>query len=129
MSLTPSAAAIAYPEPLYLIPGKVIVILPEPWSALSPESIDLLEKILASVHLSADAVQVLSSNSFHADQVKAYAPSFVLIFGGKTDIDIPDYECSSVDGIPTLKAARLKDLDAGAKRKLWDALKSAFHTR
>lgn len=129
MSLTLSAAAITYPETLYVIPGKVIVVLPTAWSTLSSESVDLLEKILASVHLSPAAVQVLTSNSFTVDQVKVYAPSFVLIFGGETDFDLSDYECASVDGIPMLKAARLEDLDASAKRKLWDALKRAFHAR
>lgn len=115
-----------YIEDLYRLPGKTLVLLPLPWQSMPPSEIVLLSKILGSVKLSLDAVQVLSLSEADVESLKMYNPSYVLSFGSKLRPETNPFTTETVNGICIVQSEMLTDLDDVKKKSLWIALKEAF---
>ena len=113
-------------EEIYKLPGKVIVLLPDAWNTLSPSEVDLLRKILASVKLTIQGVQIITSNNCSTKGLLALAPSCILAFGVRVREAPKSYEVSEVDGLTILQADRLEQLDDSNKKRLWAALQQVF---
>jgi DNA polymerase III psi subunit len=115
-----------YPEELYLVPSQPVVALNTEWSSISESERILLEKILASVKLSLNHVKLITTRKLDILQW-TNRPDRVIAFG----IEVPGlskYEVIEIHGIKLIVAAGLTDLevDAEAKKKLWNALRQMF---
>jgi hypothetical protein len=113
-------------ENLYRINGKVLVVLQAPWSSYKPEEITLLTKILGSVKLSIEGVQVLCKESVTIKELLNYEPSFILLFGINFTPSIKTYTAETLEGITVINAESLSSLDDIKKKNLWLALKQGF---
>jgi hypothetical protein len=115
-----------FSENLYLIKGKVIVVIPEAWSSLGIEETTLLSKILVSIKLSIDGVQILSAHTTSISQLKGYDPSAIILFGVNFNPAIKPFSSEILDGVTVIASEGLGQLDDLKKKSLWGALKQAF---
>jgi len=113
-------------ETLYEIPPRVLVVLSKPWENLSPDDITLLTKILSSIKIKLDSVQVVTRPSFTIDDVDAYAPTLILAFGATINTHTKLYEALTLQGTPVVLANELHELDDPQKKALWLALRQIF---
>ena len=116
---------ILFSEELYLIEGKTVVVMAEPWEKIGAEGRALLQKILQAVGLSMEAVTILHQPLLQVKSIGS-RPRRVIYFGSGTDG--PLYEPSRVDDVSVILSASLDQLqsDAAAKQKLWAGLKVLF---
>ena len=114
-----------FQEELYKIPPRVLVILAREWETYSQDDKTLLTKILASVRLSPNAVQLAVQNTLSLPAIALYNPAKVLVFGS-SGADIKPYEASQIHGFWLIKADDLNQLDDTKKKNLWLALKTMF---
>jgi hypothetical protein len=124
--VTQTEAAHIFTEDLYQLNRKAVVLIPAPWPALLPEHLALLNKILHSVKLTLDGVQVFSCNAITIEALQCYNPSFILSFGSTLSSPVKAYSSETVNGIKVVYADALEQLDDAKKKNLWAALKEAF---
>lgn len=119
-------ADILFQEEIYSIAPKPVVLLQQPWEALSDDEKQLLTKIIAALRTSLDAVVVRSQPVFDLSAWKQKPAR--LIYFGEVPKGIPYYEVVQSDGVALVAAASLKDLlpDDAARKQLWGALKQLF---
>lgn len=124
--MSESAADILFQEEIYSIAAKPVVLLQQPWEALSDEEKQLLTKIIAALKTSLDAIVIKSQPVFDLSTWKQ-KPSRLIYFG-EVPKGIPYYEVVQSDGVALVAAASLKDLlpDDAARKQLWGALKQLF---
>lgn len=115
-----------FTEDLYKLPRRVLVLLPEPWQSLNPADETLLRKILASVKLPLEGVQVLSQATADLNSLKVYNPSHILSFGSQLDSELKLFTPTVIDEIRIIQSESLNTLDDTKKKSLWLALKQAF---
>jgi len=115
-----------FSEDLYAIPPRVLVVLAKPWENLSADDITLLTKILSSVKIKLDSIQVVTRPSFTMTDVEAYTPSLILAFGASINTHSTLYEPITVQGTPLVLANELHQLDDPQKKALWLALRQIF---
>lgn len=113
-------------EELYLIKGKTMVIIDEPWSKLSATHRELLQKILQSVRLSLDSVILNHQPVLNLGQF-THRPAQVIYFGQPVK-GLEPFQVLPVDGTSVVLAPSLNQLqeDPAIKPKLWNALKLQF---
>jgi hypothetical protein len=121
-----SALSSLYQEELYQYETPVVVVLSKSWFAYSEEEQLLLNKILTSVKLNIETVHVLSQASLSLQSLVALSPGKVLIFGTRTDEEIPLYQQMPAQGFIVIKADDLTQLDDTRKKNLWIALRQMF---
>jgi hypothetical protein len=121
-----SALASLYQEDLYHIPGKVLVVLSKEWSQVTPEEGLTLSKMLAAVKQSLASVQVVTLASFSMENVSAFSPSKILVFGSSLNDFSNRYEHIKVNGTSVVVADAIDKLNDANKKALWLALKSMF---
>ena len=115
-----------FTEDLYQLSGKTLVLLPLPWQSIQQSEIILLSKILGSVKLSLDAVQVISLAEADVESLKIYDPSYVLSFGCKLKPETKPFTTETINGVCIVQSESLINLDDAKKKSLWIALKQAF---
>jgi flagellar motor switch/type III secretory pathway protein FliN len=115
-----------YQEELYQYTNPVVVVLSKPWSSYTPDEQLLLQKILTSVKLSVDAVQVVTRVSLSLKSLASLSPGRVLIFGAHTEEEIVLYQQTPAQGFIVIKADDLTQLDDTKKKNLWNALRQMF---
>jgi hypothetical protein len=115
-----------FQEDLYAFATPVLVVLKNPWESYAPDEQRLLEKILTSVKVDINAVQVATMASVELKVLGALAPSRVLLFGSETGADIPLYEDTTAHGFRMIRADDLGDLNDERKKHLWSALRQMF---
>lgn len=115
-----------FTEELYRLPGKTLVLLPLPWHTVQPNEVLLLSKILGSVRLSLDAVQVISLAEADVESLKIYNPSHVLSFGCRLTPNTKPFTTETINGVCIVQSDALSNLDDPKKKSLWVALKQAF---
>lgn len=91
-------------------------------SKLEKNEWDLLEKILSSVNINIDEIQLPEGEQ------KDILGKKVLVFDSNTYPDLALYQPTTVDHIPVLKSDPLKALgqDVEKKKKLWVCMKPFF---
>jgi len=122
MSLQREILEQTFTEDLYSIPGKVLVLLPHSWAALSPDEVELLTKILGSVKLKIAQVQTLSRETFDLTELNVFNPQSILSFGSKIKQIKNPYQVTDWNGTKVIEADALGTFDDTKKKQLWAAL-------
>jgi hypothetical protein len=117
-----------YPEELYDIQGKVLIVIARPWSEIQENERTLLGKILSAVKLSLSSVQIIYRAEFSAADFKIYRPSNIVAFGATLKNSTKMYEKITAEGSAIVVADALDQLDDLRKRNLWLTLKQLFHS-
>ena len=115
-----------YPEEIYKISSKVLIVIDKPWSEITGDENILLDKILKALKLSMASVQIQTRPEFSIEDFKIFAPSFILAFGSKLRNSDKMYEELQMDGTPIVVAEALDQLDDVRKRNLWLTLRESF---
>ena len=115
-----------YPEELYQLPPRTVVVIPCPWQELSDDDITLLSRILNSVRTTLEAVTILSANTVNLEKIKAMNPRHLLLFGVACEPEADLYQHTTIDTISIIRAEKLSDLTDAKKKHLWTALKEGF---
>lgn len=116
-----------FPDELYRLPFRVMVLLPQSWESTSDADKALLARILGSVKLSLAAVQVMSAENFSLEVAGVHHVKTILSFGVPfLPATEPTYEPVTVDGITAVLADAVHELDEVRKKNLWAALKLVF---
>ena len=116
-----------FQEEVYQFSAPVAVVLSKAWDAYTSDEQLLLKKILSSVKVDFNAVQLLSRASLRLASMKIFTPARVLIFGSEIENDdIPLYQPTPAQGFTVIRADDLTALDDQRKKSLWTALRSMF---
>lgn len=118
-----------YQEELYNIGQKVLVIIPQPWDAMSESDQTLLSRILGSVKRSLASVQLLSLKDAETDDLLFYNPSKIIAFGTTLKVtgkSIPPNKPFRHSQVTLLQADNFEQLDEPKKKVLWYALREMF---
>lgn len=115
-----------FPEPVYSISLGPIVFLDVPWTALSPEHEELLFKILSSVHLSPNEVQIVHQPTFDLSMWKEKPVQLIAFAHPPPGVML--YELIQTSETSMVVSEPLSELfnNEPNKRKLWNALKALF---
>lgn len=104
----------------------MIVVLPQTWDAYGADQQTLLQKILTSVKVDMNAIQIVVQPSVELKSLQVYSPARVLVFGCDTREDIPLYKETTAQGFMVIRADDLNMLDDQKKKNLWLALRQMF---
>lgn len=115
-----------FQEDLYNFTTPVVVVLSKTWESYSNEEQLLLNKILTSVKVDVNAVQIVVQPVIELAALQIYSPEKVLIFGSATTEDIGLYQSASAQGFIVVRADDLSLLDDQKKKNLWIALRQMF---
>lgn len=115
-----------FQEELYFFTNPVVVVLPKPWESYRTTEQTLLQKILTSVKIDMDTVQIVVQPSVELESLKIFSPARVLIFGSGTIADIPPYQSTPAQGFTVIRADDLSQFDEHKKKNLWIALREMF---
>ena len=121
-----SAPSPLFQEDLYHFSNPVLVVLSRDWEAFSPTEKLLLQKILTSVKIDINAIQLIARPSLDLKSLQTYTPARVLIFGSEINEDIPLYQATAAQGFIAIRADDLSLLDEVKKKNLWTALRQMF---
>ena len=86
----------------------------------------MLHKILTSVKMDINAVQLIVRPTVDMNSLRIYAPSKVLIFGASPVEAIEKYQQQPAQGFTVIWADDLSVLDEQKKKNLWVALRQMF---
>ena len=115
-----------FQEGIYQVPGRVLVLVPNGWDAVSDADQQLLARILSSVKLSLASVQIMTANSFSAAEASVFNAKTILSFGVPfAGVDQP-YHATTFDELTVVYADPVGTLDDMRKKNLWVALRHAF---
>jgi hypothetical protein len=117
---------ILFHEDLYSFNTPVIVVLSKPWQSYSADQQKLLEKILTSVKLDINSIQLVVQQRLELKALLTYSPGRVLIFGSETSEDIAFYQQITAQGFIVIRADDLSALDDQKKKNLWIVLREMF---
>ena len=115
-----------FQEDLYNFTTPLVVVLSKTWESYSDEEQLLLNKILTSVKVDVNAVQIVVQPVVELAALQIYSPEKVLIFGSATREDIGLYQSASAQGFIVIRADDLSLLDDQKKKNLWIALRQMF---
>ena len=115
-----------FQEDLYNFTTPLVVVLSKKWESYSNEEQLLLNKILTSVKVDVNAVQIVVQPVIELAALQIYSPEKVLIFGSATTEDIGLYQSASAQGFIVIRADDLSLLDDQKKKNLWIALRQMF---
>jgi hypothetical protein len=126
MTLSRDLVEQTFQEELVVIRGNTIVLLPEDWSTYKPEEQELLIKILNSVKLRFEGIQLLVKKEADLESLKIFNPVSVLSFGVHLKQANTLYTSIDWQGIRVVLADNLPTLDDQKKKQLWGVLKTTF---
>lgn len=115
-----------FQEDLYHFTTPVAVLLPRAWETFTEDEQSLLKKILTSVKVDLNAVQILITPKVNGSLLQVYSPARVLIFGCETIDEVPMYQSTTAHGFRVVRADDLSELDDTRKKNLWAALRQVF---
>lgn len=116
-----------FPEDLYQYSSPIVVVLPKDWTSYSDEEQMLLRKILASVKVDINTVQMVARPLVDLKALQIYRPSKILLFGAdSTDGNLHLYQSTTAQGFIVIRADDLSVLDDQKKKDLWLSLRQMF---
>ena len=121
-----SALTHLFQEELYRFSTPVIVVLTRPWDAYTTDDQLLLKKILTSVKVDINAVQMVVRPSLDIRSLSIHAPARVLIFGAEPNESLEMYQPVPAQGFIVIRADDLGALDEQKKKTLWVGLRQMF---
>lgn len=125
--MSETSGQFIYSEELYNLPAKVIVLLPVPWETLSDDQVTLLRKILGSVKLSLEGVQLICRKQAELADLDIFNPAAIISFGVPLNPKSELYQATLVGQLQVIQSDDLSTLDDAKKKSLWNALKQAFN--
>lgn len=126
MNVNDSAVTHLFQEELYRFSTPVIVVLTKPWDGYTADEQLLLKKILTSVKLDINTVQMVVRPSLDIRSLGIYAPARVLIFGAEPSQSLEMYQPVPAQGFIVIRADDLGALDEHKKKTLWIGLRQMF---
>lgn len=126
MTLPRDLVEQTFQEELVVIRGNTLVLLPQDWSTYKPEEQELLIKILNSVKLRFEGIQLLVKTEADLESLKIFNPVSVLSFGVHLKQANTLYTSIDWEGIRVVLADNLPTLDDQKKKQLWGVLKTTF---
>lgn len=126
MTLSRDLVEQTFQEELVVIRGNTLVLLPQDWSTYKPEEQELLIKILNSVKLRFEGIQLLVKTEADLESLKIFNPVSVLSFGVHLKQANTLYTSIDWEGIRVVLADNLPTLDDQKKKQLWGVLKTTF---
>ena len=125
--MQPQALSQLFQEDLYHFNTPVIVVLSRDWRFYSEEEQMLLRKIVGSVKLDINTIQMVARPLLDLKALQIYRPSKILLFGANAaDADLPMYQSTTAQGFIVIRADDLSALDDEKKKNLWLALRQMF---
>lgn len=124
--MNPQALPHLFQEELYNFNTAVVVVLTQPWQRYSGDEQALLKKILSSVKVDINAVQMVAQPSIDLQTLHIYSPSRVLLFGATPTDNLPLYQAHTAQGFTVIRADDLGAFDEQKKKNLWLALRQMF---
>ncbi len=121
-----SAYEFLYQEDLYQLTDTILILVDKPWEEMRDEDKTLLGKILGSVKLSMDKVQVLHRYSTSLQELIQYQPSKLISFGVALQENAELYTVKNHEGVYFINSEALSSLTDVSKKSLWIALKQLF---
>ena len=115
-----------YQEELYLIPGKVLIVLAKSWPLVTDDERVVLSKMLGALKLNLATVQVLALPAFSLNDITCFGPSKILCFGVLPAEVSNLYELATVDNTMIIAAEAIDKLDDAKKKTLWLELRKMF---
>lgn len=115
-----------YQEELYRIPSTTLIIVSRPWNEFAEADKSLLSKILNSVKLSLDSVQIVTASEFEVDEFMAFSPKRIISFGSPLKTGVKMYEHLILGNTSLILADAIDALDDTKKKSLWLALRQMF---
>lgn len=115
-----------FQEELYEIKDTILILVDKPWEQIRDEEKVLLSKILGSVKLSMDRVQILYCTGTSIQDLMPYQPAKIISFGVVIQDNSQLYVSSQLHGIRYLSSEALEKLTEASKKNLWLALKQVF---
>lgn len=103
-----------------------MVVLPRPWNAYSSDDHHLLHKILTSVHVNPDTINIIVQPRLDLKKLAHFFPERVLAFGAEGEEGISLYQEVPAQGFTVIRADDLNQLDEQKKKNLWVALRKMF---
>ncbi len=126
MTLPRDLVEQTFQEELVAIRSYTLVLLPQDWSTYKPDEQELLIKILNSVKLRFEGIQLLVKTEADLETLRIFNPVSVLSFGVKLKQVDTLYSAVTWEGIPVVMADNLPILDDQKKKQLWGVLKATF---
>ena len=126
MSTQSSPFENLFQEDLYQIPGRTVVVSSKNWIEVTEEERTVLSKMLTAVKLNLASVQILHLQEFSLQDLQAFSPAKVLVFGATIKEVSQLYTNTPVNGTPVIVADSIDKLDDAKKKSLWLALKQMF---
>lgn len=121
-----SANEFLYQEDLYQLTDTILILIDKPWEEMRDEDKTLLGKILGSVKLSMDKVQVLHRSTTSLQELSRYQPSKIISFGATLQESAELYIVKNNQGVSFINSEALASLTDVSKKSLWIALKQLF---
>ena len=104
----------------------MVVVLAKAWQDYGADEQMLLKKILTSVKVDINTVQIVVQPTIHLRALHIYSPARVLLFGVTPDVDMPLYQTQTAQGFTVIRSEDLSVLDDQKKKNLWLALRQMF---
>jgi len=121
-----SALPYLFQEELYQFQTPVVVVLARAWATYTDEEHALLKKIISSLKVDFNAVQLVSGPVIDLQSLHIYAPGKVLVFGSEVVQPVEKYQQTSAQGFTVIRADDLDALDDQKKKNLWVTLRPVF---
>lgn len=118
-----AAYEFLFQEDLYQVTNPVLVLLDKPWDEVRDEDKVLLTKILSSIKLSIDQVQIMHANETSVAALSTYQASKIISFGVPLLDSNERYKKHQIGTSSLILSDSLQQLDDVSKKSLWAALK------
>ena len=115
-----------YPEEVFQIKPRPVVVINEAWSKLGDNERQLLTKIISALRISIDAVTIVSQPVLDVSQY--YHKASHLIYFGKLPAGVTYYDVLQSGDLSFICAENLSQLvdNEPARKLLWQGLKKLF---
>jgi hypothetical protein len=121
-----AAYEFLYQEDIYQITNTIVVLIDKPWREFRDEDKALLTKILGSVKIPIDQVQLINSTKTDLRSLSVYDPVKIVSFGVPLEDVSELYKCHTIGKTSLILSDGLTSLDDARKKSLWAALKQMF---
>jgi hypothetical protein len=115
-----------YQEEIYSLPPRTLIVLDQAWEDFSQDDKTLLQKILGSVKLNLQMVNVITRKQFSLSDLRPLDPERIICFGAICNQTGNLYEFSTLEGMQIICADGIQKMDDTRKKNLWGALRQMF---
>jgi hypothetical protein len=115
-----------YPEEIFLIKPRPVVVINESWNALGEKERELLTKIISALRISIDAVTIVSQPGLDVTRFQHTANR--LMYFGKLPAGVSYYDILQAGNLAFICSESLTQLvdNEPARKQLWLGLKKLF---